>query len=125
MRPGARSQLGTTRTRTPRSLLGLVAKTVRRSCGAQWSHRKQAPEYAQRLICGLQGAELLSALDGIAASTGSACHSDRVELSAVLRAMHVAENIGVGAIRFSLGRATVIEEIEEAVARLTAVLAID
>ena len=74
---------------------------------------------------GYKGADLLSALDGIAASTGSACHSDRVELSAVLRAMRVPEKIGVGAVRFSLGRATVIEEIEEAVARLTAVLAVD
>ena len=68
---------------------------------------------------GYKGAELLSSLDGIAASTGSACHSDRVELSLVLRAMRVSEEIGVGAVRFSLGRATTIEEIDESVERLT------
>ena len=71
---------------------------------------------------GYKGAELLSALDGIAASTGSACHSDRVELSPVLRAMHVTEEIGVGAVRFSFGRATTLEEIDESVERLTSVL---
>jgi cysteine desulfurase len=71
---------------------------------------------------GHNGSDLLSALDGIAASTGSACHSDRVELSAVLRAMHVPETIGAGAVRFSLGRATTRDEIEETADRLTAVL---
>jgi cysteine desulfurase len=71
---------------------------------------------------GHNGSDLLSALDGIAASTGSACHSDRVELSAVLRAMRVPETIGAGAIRFSLGRATTRDEIEETADRLTAVL---
>jgi len=71
---------------------------------------------------GHKGGDLLSALDGIAVSTGSACHSDRVELSAVLRAMQVPERIGMGAVRFSLGRATTIEEIDESVERLTAVL---
>ena len=71
---------------------------------------------------GYTGADLLSAMDGIAASTGSACHSDRVELSPVLRAMRVPMEIGAGAVRFSLGRATTREEIDESVKRLTAVL---
>lgn len=71
---------------------------------------------------GYNGAHLLAALDGIAASTGSACHSDRIESSAVLRAMQVPEAIGAGAVRFSLGRATTAEEIAETVDRLTTVL---
>lgn len=52
------------------------------------------------------GAEVLSRLEGVAASTGSACHAGRVELSPVLTAMGVPEKIGMGAVRFSLGRAT-------------------
>lgn len=76
-------------------------------------------------FAGHKGADLLSALDEIAASTGSACHADRVELSPVLRAMRVPETIGVGAVRFSLGRATTLEEIEETVNRLTAVLGVE
>lgn len=62
-------------------------------------------------FAGQIGAELLARLDGVAASTGSACHAGRIELSPVLRAMGVAPEIGGGAIRFSLGRATTEAEI--------------
>jgi cysteine desulfurase len=68
------------------------------------------------------GADVLSALEGIAASTGSACHSGRVEFSPVLRAMGIPEEIGMGAIRFSLGRATTADEIAEVAERLASVL---
>lgn len=64
------------------------------------------------------GSEVLQRLDGIAASTGSACRSGRIELSPVLKAMNVPPEIGVGAIRFSLGRHTAQSEIEEVLARL-------
>jgi len=69
------------------------------------------------------GAEILSALDGVAASTGSACHAGRVELSPVLAAMGVPEEVGMGAVRFSLGRATTSEEIDFVLERLSAALA--
>ena len=65
------------------------------------------------------GAEILERLPGVAASTGSACHSGSVELSPVLRAMGVKPEIGMGAIRFSLGRTTTREEIEAVVDGLT------
>ena len=52
---------------------------------------------------GQVGAEVLARLDGVAASTGSACHTGHVELSPVLKAMQVAPEVGMGAIRFSLG----------------------
>ncbi len=64
------------------------------------------------------GAEILGKLDGLAASTGSACHSGRIELSPVLQAMHVGLEAGMGAIRFSLGRGTTREEIDAVVERL-------
>jgi cysteine desulfurase len=57
------------------------------------------------------GQDILSAIPEIAASTGSACHAGQVTLSAVLNAMNVKEEIGCGAVRFSLGRDTTIEEI--------------
>jgi cysteine desulfurase len=72
---------------------------------------------------GKVGADLLHALDGVAASTGSACHSGSVALSPVLKAMRVAPELGVGAIRFSLGRSTTREEIEFVIERLKSVLA--
>ena len=65
------------------------------------------------------GADVLGRLNDIAASTGSACHSGRIEMSPVLQAMGVAPEIGMGAVRFSLGRGTTDDEIQETVVRLT------
>ena len=67
---------------------------------------------------GMVGANVLGGLDGVAASTGSACHSGRVELSPVLAAMGVPEKVGMGAVRFSLGRHTTDDEIDAVVAQV-------
>lgn len=72
---------------------------------------------------GRVGAEILAAIPEVAASTGSACHSGRIELSPVLKAMGVPPEVGMGAIRFSLGRSTTAEDVEEVAVRLTKVLA--
>jgi len=64
------------------------------------------------------GTEVLMGLKGVAASTGAACHSGLVELSPVLRAMGITPEVGMGAIRFSLGRGTTEEEIDAVVAQL-------
>jgi cysteine desulfurase len=72
-------------------------------------------------VVGRVGADILAALDGVAASTGSACHSGSVELSPVLAAMGVPPEIGMGALRFSLGRGTTEVEIREVAERLTRV----
>ena len=69
------------------------------------------------------GSEILGLLDGVAASTGSACHSGRIELSPVLKAMSIAPEVGMGAVRFSLGRATTRDEIDTVLERLTNILA--
>ena len=64
------------------------------------------------------GAEILAGLPGIAASTGSACHAGAVTLSSVLAAMGVPPEEGMGAVRFSLGRTTTWEELEEVIGLL-------
>jgi cysteine desulfurase len=64
---------------------------------------------------GKAGGEILSRLSGVAASTGAACHSGSVELSPVLKAMGVSPEVGMGAIRFSLGRTTTIEQLERVI----------
>jgi cysteine desulfurase len=74
-------------------------------------------------FAGKVGAEVLADLDGVAASTGSACHSGHVELSPVLKAMGVAPEVGMGAIRFSLGRGTMQHEVDAVAARLANMLA--
>lgn len=69
------------------------------------------------------GAEILAAMPEVAASTGSACHSGRVELSPVLEAMGVAPEVGMGAIRFSLGRDTTEEDVNAVGSTLNSALA--
>jgi cysteine desulfurase len=71
---------------------------------------------------GRGGAEILEWMDGVAASTGSACHSGRIELSPVLEAMGITPEVGMGAIRFSLGRGTTSDEIDLAIERLSEIL---
>jgi cysteine desulfurase len=68
------------------------------------------------------GSEVLGALDGVAASTGSACHSGRIELSPVLEAMGVKREVGAGAVRFSLGRPTTQDDVDALVERFAALL---
>lgn len=71
---------------------------------------------------GISGQDILSRLPQIAASTGSACHSGNISLSPVLKAMHIPEKIGLGAVRFSLGRFTTKNEIDETAALLLKIL---
>jgi cysteine desulfurase len=59
------------------------------------------------------GQDLLSAIPQLAASTGSACHAGSIELSPVLKEMDVPEEVGMGAIRFSLGRTTTKAELDQ------------
>jgi cysteine desulfurase len=51
----------------------------------------------------------------VAASAGSACHSDVTTISPVLEAMRVPEELARGAIRFSTGKYTTETEIEETI----------
>jgi cysteine desulfurase len=61
---------------------------------------------------GQLGNEILGRLPMLAASTGSACHAGSLHMSPVLDALGVASDIGLGAIRFSLGRSTTMAEVE-------------
>jgi cysteine desulfurase len=60
--------------------------------------------------------------DRVAASAGAACHSGGVQLSHVLEAMQVPEQWAKGTIRFSVGRGTTPEEIDQAVAVVVAAI---
>jgi cysteine desulfurase len=73
---------------------------------------------------GRVGADVLAAIDGVAASTGAACHADSVELSPVLHAMAVPPVVGMGAVRLSLGRMTTEAEIEEFLHRVAGLPAV-
>jgi cysteine desulfurase len=64
------------------------------------------------------GAALLQELEGVCASVGSACHEGTGEISPVLRAMGIPEEVAMGAVRFSLGRWTTQEEVDQVVEAL-------
>ena len=69
-------------------------------------------------IEGTIGSELLRNAPGIAASTGSACHSGDPEPSPVLSAMSLDPARALAAIRLTLGRSTTAGDIETAVDQL-------
>lgn len=71
---------------------------------------------------GRNGAQILNQLTDVAASTGSACHSNSTQISPVLAAMGIPVEIAQGAIRFSVGRMTTKAEIEEVVAQLKKII---
>ncbi|MHC1766384.1 MAG: cysteine desulfurase family protein [Verrucomicrobiia bacterium] len=52
----------------------------------------------------------------VAASAGSACHAHDAKISAVLKAMNVPTDWARGTVRFSVGRFTTPQEIDQAVA---------
>jgi len=83
---------------------------------------KRLPNTLNVSFVGQSGAEVLSKIPRVAATTGSACHSGLVKISPVLEAMGVSPDVGNGAIRFSLGRETTREEIMEVISRLRRVI---
>jgi len=68
---------------------------------------------------------LLLALDleGIAASSGSACTSGSLEPSHVIAALGLPETYAAGTLRFSLGRWTTADDVEAVLAALPRILA--
>ena len=64
---------------------------------------------------GISGEDLLLGLNGIALSSGSACNSANQQASHALRAMGCSDERADSAIRFSFGRFTTEQEIEQTV----------
>jgi len=67
----------------------------------------------------VEGESLMMGCENIAVSSGSACTSASLEPSHVLKALGVAEELAHTSIRFSLGRFTTAEEIEQTITRVT------
>lgn len=70
---------------------------------------------------GISGRSLLAeASDAVAASVGSACHSEQDAVSGVLAAMGFDAERARGAVRLSVGRTTQVADIDRAAEALTA-----
>jgi cysteine desulfurase len=80
------------------------------------------PNNANLSFPGVQGETLLLALDmeGIAASAGSACTAGKSEPSHVLEAIGASEEQMRSSVRFTVGRDTTAEEIDESIDIITA-----
>jgi len=65
-------------------------------------------------VPGIAGSQILEGLPNLLASTGAACHDRSVKLSHVLSAMGVSEEVGMGALRLTVGRGNTMDEIETA-----------
>lgn len=115
---GAASALATT---SPcADALQALADHLREGIASVWGERAQLLGHPERRLpntvnvgfVGRIGAEVLAQLPAIAASTGSACHAGVRSLSPVLTAMGVPEDVGLGAVRFSVGRPTRRDELD-------------
>ena len=71
----------------------------------------------------VESQSILLGLKEIALSSGSACNSDSVEPSYVLRAMGVRDELALGAIRFGLGRYNTVAEADTVVQRVASQVA--
>jgi cysteine desulfurase len=78
------------------------------------------PNTLNVLFPGVSGRKLLEACLDICASTGSACHADREEASAILLAIGLDPKQALGAIRLSVGRHTTLDDVDMAAASLAA-----
>jgi cysteine desulfurase len=78
---------------------------------------KRLPNTVNVSFRGVEANRLLSEIaEQVAASAGAACHADRVEISAVLKAMQVPEEWAMGTVRLSVGRGTTTAEVDRAIA---------
>ncbi len=71
---------------------------------------------------GVEANTLVSRLDNIAVSAGAACHAEHVDVSDVLKAMKIPVHFAMGTIRFSLGKFTTDEEIDQALGQIIPVV---
>jgi cysteine desulfurase len=75
---------------------------------------KRLPNTLNVSVPRLEGGRILDGLPTVMASTGAACHDRTVKLSHVLSAMAIPPEIGMGALRLTLGRSNRMSQIEEA-----------
>jgi cysteine desulfurase len=77
-------------------------------------HAERLPNTSYLGLPGISARRVLSRLEGVAISSGSACHSDGSVASAALRAIGASSELAAGTLRISLGRSTTLAELEQA-----------
>ncbi|TMB71599.1 MAG: cysteine desulfurase [Chloroflexi bacterium] len=87
--------------------------------------QRRLPHHASFLFAGVEGESLLLQLDmdGIAASSGSACTSGSLEASHVILALGYPRERALGSLRLSVGKGNTDADIDLVLARLPAMVA--
>jgi cysteine desulfurase len=96
---------------------GLIGQLEEIADGELTGHpTARLPNSVSWVFEGVEGGDLVAALDleGVAASTGSACTSGSAEPSHVLQAMGVSPERIRGSLRLTLGRTTTADEVARA-----------
>ena len=82
---------------------------------------KQLPNTLSISFPNVEANTLVSRLENVAVSAGAACHSESIDVSAVLEAMQLPIEYAMGTIRLSTGRDTTMDEINRAAAEIIGV----
>jgi len=105
----------------------LIEGVLDRIPGAELTGHPQQrlPHHASFLFAGVEGESLLLQLDmdGIAASSGSACTSGSLEASHVILALGYPRERALGSLRLSVGKGNTDADIDLVLARLPAMVA--
>jgi cysteine desulfurase len=119
------SRQRTGRSRTAAAQAARLRETLERCGGHKTGASEQLPNFATARFAARRGEDMLLALDleGVAASSGSACASGSLDPSHVLLAMGLSLDEALGSLRLTTGYATTDKDIERASEILTAVLA--
>ena len=76
--------------------------------------KKRLPNTLSLSFPRIEANTLIDRLEGVAASAGAACHSESIDVSAVLEAMLIPLDYAMGTIRFSTGRGSTIADMKKA-----------
>lgn len=106
-----------------RSLRDRLEKTVRSELdhieiNGHEEHR--LPNTSNMSFAYVEGESLIMGVPDVAVSSGSACTSASLEPSYVLRALGVGDELAHSSIRFSIGRFTTEEDVDQAAASIIA-----
>jgi cysteine desulfurase len=82
------------------------------------SIEQRLPGNLNMSFAGVDGEELMTALDDIAVSSGAACTSAHIEPSYVLKALGVSDELAQNSIRFGIGRFNTEAEIDYAAGKV-------
>jgi len=81
---------------------------------------ERAPHIVNVSVEGVDGESLIAGLESLALSSGAACGAGSDQGSYVLRALGCEPNLARASLRLSLGRPSTAEEVDAAVATITA-----